>query len=167
MITKSLFYSQPRSSVVQSNRLLKRMKESQGFIDLTDLTSRETTLKILNFIGLFVKKKNPKSLIEQSHCVESVGGFRFQIYLYILSCIMSSEFTQEAVTEISTTSVSLNLVQMFSIQFYPFKDFLSDQIQRKSRKIVTTHYAALCRNTDLNFYGTTNQFMKRILWGVA
>ena len=49
---------------VQSNRLLKRMKESQGFIDLTDLTSRETTLKILNFIGLFVKKKNPKSLIE-------------------------------------------------------------------------------------------------------
>ena len=57
MITKSLFYSQPRSSVVQSNRLLKRMKESQGFIDLTDLTSRETTLKILNFIGLFVKKK--------------------------------------------------------------------------------------------------------------
>ena len=42
---------------VQSNRLLKRMKESQGFIDLTDLTSRETTLKILNFIGLFVKKK--------------------------------------------------------------------------------------------------------------
>ena len=57
MITESLFYSQPRSSVVQSNRLLKRMKESQGFIDLTDLTSRETTLKILNFIGLFVKKK--------------------------------------------------------------------------------------------------------------
>ena len=42
---------------VQSNRLLKRLKESQGFIDLTDLTSRETTLKILNFIGLFVKKK--------------------------------------------------------------------------------------------------------------
>ena len=42
---------------VQSNRLLKRMKESQGFIDLADLTSRETTLKILNFIGLFVKKK--------------------------------------------------------------------------------------------------------------
>ena len=57
MITESLFYSQPRSSVVQSNRLLKRMKESQGFIDLTDLTSRETTLKILNFIGLFVKKE--------------------------------------------------------------------------------------------------------------
>ena len=42
---------------VQSNRFLKRMKESQGFIDLTHLTSRETTLKILNFIGLFVKKK--------------------------------------------------------------------------------------------------------------
>ena len=33
------------------------MKESQGFIDLTHLTSRETTLKILNFIGLLVKKK--------------------------------------------------------------------------------------------------------------
>ena len=33
------------------------MKESQGFIDLTHLTSRETTLKILNFIALFVKKK--------------------------------------------------------------------------------------------------------------
>ena len=64
---------------VQSNRLLKRMKESQGFSslfangpikfkiwlcnrwkflrDLTDLTARETTLKILNFIGLLVKKK--------------------------------------------------------------------------------------------------------------
>ena len=33
------------------------MKECQGFIDLTHLTSQETTLKILNFIGLFVKKK--------------------------------------------------------------------------------------------------------------
>ena len=33
-------------------------------------------------------------------------------------------------------------------QFYPFKDFQSDQIQRSSHKIVTAHYA--CRKTDLN-----------------
>ena len=39
-------------------------------------------------------------------------------------------------------------VQMSSKQFYPLKDFQSDQIQRSSSKIFTAHNA--CRNADLN-----------------
>ena len=55
----------------------------------------------------------------------------------------------------------------------PFKDFQSDQIQRKSRKIFTAHYA--CRNAALNLTpvtGTTNGFIFPIInsliesWGV-
>ena len=44
---------------------------------------------------------------------------------------MTREFTRE----ISTGSISLNLMQMSSKKFNPFKDFQSDQIQRSSRKI--------------------------------
>ena len=64
---------------------------------------------------------------------------------------------------------------MSSKNFNPFKDFQSDQIQRSSRKIFTTHYA--CRNADLNLtpvtgttnryvYFSNNQFINRILGGV-
>ena len=42
---------------------------------------------------------------------------------------------------------------MSSKQFYPFKDFQSDQIQRSSRKIFTAHYA--CRNANLNLTPVT------------
>ena len=62
---------------------------------------------------------------------------------------------------------------MSSKTFNPFKDFQSDQIQRSSRKIFTTHYA--CRNADSNLTpvtGTTNgfifsnnQFINTIVWG--
>ena len=42
---------------------------------------------------------------------------------------------------------------MSSKQFYPFKDFQSDQIQRSSRKIFTAHYA--CKNANLNLTPVT------------
>ena len=65
------------------------------------------------------------------------------------------------------------LMSMSSRQFYPIKDFQSDQIQRHSCKIFTAHYA--CRNADLNSTPVTkmtngfvlfinNQFINRI-WG--
>ena len=53
---------------------------------------------------------------------------------------------------------------MSSKQFYPFKDFQSDQIQKSSRKIFTVHYA--CRNNDLNLTQvteTTNGFIFQII----
>ena len=49
---------------------------------------------------------------------------------------------------------------MSSKKLNPFKDFQSDQIQRSSRKIFTSHYA--CRNGALNLTpvtGTTNGFI--------
>ena len=63
---------------------------------------------------------------------------------------------------------------MFLNQFYPFKDFQFDQIQRSPCKIFTAHYA--CRNTDLNLTsvtGTINGFIFQIInsliefWGVC
>ena len=63
---------------------------------------------------------------------------------------------------------------MSSKQFYPFKDFQSDQIQKSSRKIFTVHYA--CGNADLNLTQvteTTNGFIFQIInsliesWGVG
>ena len=62
---------------------------------------------------------------------ESCG---FKIHLCIPACIMSSEFMREAVIKFSTSSVSLNLIFASSKQFYPFKDFQSDQISRSYRK---------------------------------
>ena len=53
---------------------------------------------------------------------------------------------------------------MSSKQFYPFKDFQSDQIKRSSLKISTTLYA--CRNADLNLtlvMGTTCGFIFQII----
>ena len=53
---------------------------------------------------------------------------------------------------------------MSSKQFYPFKDFQSDQIQKSSRKIFTVHYA--CSNADLNstqVTETTNGFIFQII----
>ena len=62
---------------------------------------------------------------------------------------------------------------MSSKQFYPFKDFQSDQIQRSSHKIFRAHSA--CRNADLNLTPvtqTTNGLIFQIInlliefWGV-
>ena len=53
---------------------------------------------------------------------------------------------------------------MSSKQFYPFKDFQSDQIQRSSHKIFTTQQGY--RNADLNLKlvtGTTNGFIFQII----
>ena len=61
---------------------------------------------------------------------------------------------------------------MSSKQFYPFKDFQSNQIQGSARKIFTAHYA--CRDADMNLTpvtGTTNGFIFQMinslieLWG--
>ena len=61
--------------------------------------------------------------------------------LRILARVISCEFTREAVSEISTSTVSLN--KMSFKKFHPFKDFQSVQMQRSSRNIFTAHYA--CR----------------------
>ena len=53
---------------------------------------------------------------------------------------------------------------MSSKQFHPFKDSLSKQIQKSSRKIFTVHYA--CSNADLNLTQvteTTNGFIFQII----
>ena len=55
-------------------------------------------------------------------------------------------------------------VKMSSKQFYPFKDFQSDQIQRSSSKILTAHNA--CRNANLNLTlvtGRTNGFIFQLI----
>ena len=74
--------------------------------------------------------------------------------------------TREAVVEFLPTQfpwIDVNVLEvMLSIQ--PFKDFQSDQIYRRSRKIFTAHYA--CRNADVNltpFMGTTNGFIFQII----
>ena len=62
---------------------------------------------------------------------------------------------------------------MSSKKLNPFKDLQSDQIQRSSRKIFTSHYA--CRNAALNLTpvtATTNGLIFQIInsliesWGV-
>ena len=73
--------------------------------------------------------------------------------------------------KISTGSVSLNLMQMSSKIFNPFKHCQSDQIQRSSRKIFTAHYACrsadlkltLVSGMDLRIHFSNNQFINRIL----
>ena len=54
---------------------------------------------------------------------------------------------------------------MSSKQFYPFKDFQSDQIQRSSRKIFTAHYA--CRNANLNLTPVTGTNLRHPLYCVT
>ena len=74
--------------------------------------------------------------------------------------------------EISTSSVSLNLMWMSSKNFNSLKDFQSDQIQTSSHKFIA-HYA--CSNSELNLTlvkGTTTGFIFQIInsliesWGV-
>ena len=77
---------------------------------------------------------------------------------------MSREFTREAVIKLLPPHFTLNLTYMSSKQFYPLKDFQSDQIQRSARNIFTAHYA--CRDADLNLTtvtGTTNGFIFQII----
>ena len=57
---------------------------------------------------------------------------------------------------------------MSSKQFYPLRDFQSDEIQRSSHKIFTAHYA--CWNADLNLtvvMGTTDRFIFQIINSVV
>ena len=61
--------------------------------------------------------------------------------------------------EISTSSVSLNLMEMSSKKFNPFKDFQTDQLQRSSCKIFTAHY--VCMNADLKHVSLQS---RHILW---
>ena len=94
--------------------------------------------------------------------VESVGSCGFQTHLFILACVMSREFTLEAVTKFLPAQFlwiwcKCNLIG-------PFKDFQSDQIQRSSCEIFTAHYA--CKNADLNLtlvLGTTKGFSFQII----
>ena len=75
--------------------------------------------------------------------------------------------------EISTSSVSLNLMGMSSKNFNSLKDFQSDQIKTSSRKLFTAHYA--CSNFEFNLtlvVGMTTGFIFQIInsliesWGV-
>ena len=104
----------------------------------------------------------------------TVGSCRFEIHLCVHSCMRNEPWIHTRFSyEISTSSVSLDLMEMSSKTFNPFKDFQSDQMQRSSLKIFTAHYAY--RNADLNLTpvtGTTNgfifsnnQFINRIFLG--
>ena len=109
--------------------------------------------------------RTPQDSINEIHYsqVESFGSCKFQIHLCILASVMSREFTREAVIKLLPPHFTLNLTYMSSKQFYPLKDFQSDQIQRSARKIFTAHYA--CRDADLNLTtvtGTTNGFIFQI-----
>ena len=102
--------------------------------------------------------------------VESVVDFKFISAFLHVSWSMNSHARQLwNVYQLSFPE----LMSMSSKQFYPIKDFQSDQIQRHSCKIFTAHYA--CRNADLNLTPVTkmtngfvlfinNQFINRI-WG--
>ena len=80
-----------------------------------------------------------------------VGSCRFQIHLCILTCVMSREFTRGSFDE---------LMQMSSKEFYPFKDFQSDQIERHSRNIKYTLLITHAKNVDLNLAQPTDSFFK-------
>ena len=81
--------------------------------------------------------------------MESVVSCRIQIYLCILACVFSREFTRGQLR---------NFFQLSFPEFdvNSFKGFQSDQIQRNSRKIFTAHYA--CRNVDLNLTLATQRY---------
>ena len=77
---------------------------------------------------------------------------------------MSREFTREEDMKFLPGQFRSIDVKMSSKQFYPLKDFQSDQIQRSSSKIFTAHNA--CRNADLNLTlvtGGTNGFIFQLI----
>ena len=72
----------------------------------------------------------------------TLGSCRFQIHLCVHSCMRNELWIHTRFSyEISTSSVSLNLMEMSSKTFNPFSDFKSDQMQRSSLQILTAHYA--------------------------
>ena len=104
----------------------------------------------------------------------TVGSCRFQIRLCVHSCRRNEPRIHTRFSyEISTSPVSLDLMEMSSKTFNPFKDFQSDHMQRSSLKIFTAHY--VYRNADLNltsvigatngFIFSNNQFINRIFLG--
>ena len=106
--------------------------------------------------------------------IPSVGSCRLQIHLCILACVMVREFSLKAVTKCLPAQFPWIWCKISSKKFNPFKDFQSDQIQRSSRKIFTTHYT--CRKAEKNLTsvtGTTNGFIFQIInsliesWGVS
>ena len=105
--------------------------------------------------------------------IESVGSCRFQIHLYILACMMGREFSRKAVTKFLPAQFPWIWCKYLLKKFNPFQDFQSDQIQRSSRKIFTTHYTCRKAEKNLTSSGTTikwihfsnNKFINRILRG--
>ena len=96
--------------------------------------------------------------------IPSVGSCRLQIHLCILACVMVREFSRKAVTKFLPAQFPWIWCKISSKKFNPFKDFQSDQIQRSSRKIFTTHYT--CRKAEKNLTsvtGTTNGFIFQII----
>ena len=82
--------------------------------------------------------------------------------LRILARVISCEFTREAVSEISTSTVSLN--KMSFKKFHPFKDFQSVQIQRSSRNIFTAHYA--CRMPNWIWHQSRKQLIDGFIFQI-
>ena len=105
--------------------------------------------------------------------IESVGSCRFQIHLYILACMMGREFSRKAVTKFLPAQFPWIWCKYLLKKFNPFQDFQSDQIQRSSRKIFTTHYTCRKAEKNLTSSGTSikwihfsnNKFINRILRG--
>ena len=117
-----------------------------------------TKIPSMKFI---IQKLNPLVLVD----------FRFISAFF--ACVISREFTREAVRKFQPTQFPSNLTQMSSKKFHPLKDFQSVQVQRSSHNVFTAHY--VCRNAKLNLTlvtGTTinglifqiiNIFINRIL----
>ena len=90
-----------------------------------------------------------------------MGSCTFQIHLCNLACVMSREFTREAVLKFLPAQFPefyVNYIHSKLFNLFTYRDILS--------KIFTAHYA--CRNADLNLnctllIGTTNGFVFQII----
>ena len=92
----------------------------------------------------------------------------------ISAFLMSREFTREAVRKFLPAKVPWICCKCLSKKLNPFKDFQSDQIQRRSRTILTAwllrlqesrfKFVASYRNEQLIHF-SKYQVINRILWG--
>ena len=78
--------------------------------------------------------------------------------LRILARVMSCEFTREAVSEISTSTVSLN--KMSFKKFHPLKDFQS--VPNTEKFSYDIHCSLRMQNAELNLTSVTETTIKRI-----
>ena len=90
----------------------------------------------------------------------TVGSCRFQIYLCILGCVMSREFTRETVMKFLLPHFSWIWCKTLRSIFFHSKIFNLTKYKDVLVEKFTSHYA--CRNANLNLTlvtGTTNGFL--------